>query len=65
MARRIGVAVFSTVASAPHCCSLIETTGVERAVALSSEAACTLDSKVVTDDVIASFCPDAHAEAAD
>eukprot|EP00966_Prymnesium_polylepis_P186621 4325898-Prymnesium_polylepis.1 len=54
MARRIGAGVFCTLVSAPHCFSLIDTTGVERAVALSSDAACTLDSKVVTDDVTAS-----------
>ena len=54
MARRIGAGVFCTLVSAPHCFSLIETTGVERVVAFSSDAACTLDSKVVTDDVTAS-----------
>eukprot|EP00966_Prymnesium_polylepis_P127792 2954939-Prymnesium_polylepis.2 len=58
MARRIG-AVFCTFVSPPHCCSLIETTGVESAVEFSSEAACTFDSNVVTEEVTVS--PDAHA----
>ena len=39
--------------SAPHCCILTETTGVLSALALASDAECTLSSYVVTTAVIA------------
>ena len=61
MVTSIGDAVFAILVSVPHCWSLMETTGVERLVAFSSVALCTLDSKVVTVDVMASSVEHAGA----